>query len=51
MEVATATCIGKLKTDTRIGVLMNPPPVPKKLEIKPRTKLNIIARYSLNWYE
>ena len=33
MEVSTDNCTGKLKTDKRIGVIINPPQVKKNLEI------------------
>ena len=40
MEVATATCIGKLAVRCIIGTIRDPPPIPSKPEEKPPKKLS-----------
>ena len=41
---AAATLTGKLNASTSTGVLRNPPPMPKKLEMNPSTTLKPVAK-------
>ena len=49
-DVAVATFTGKLKKYTSVGVLKGPPPIPKKLDMKPNKVFTAVAIGSMKLY-